>query len=77
MTERDWQVVYQQGFYDGFREGYNCALERLRDLMYQAINCIPNHYTIINVPSTEKGITVLAQTGAGVGEREQMLKGTE
>mgnify|MGYP000850942243 CR=1 FL=1 len=54
MPKRDWEQDYRRGFYDGFREGYNCALEQLRDLMYQAINCIPNHYTIIADPKVIK-----------------------
>lgn len=57
MNKRDWlaerersiykSLDYQGGFSDGYREGFNRALEQLRDLMHQAINHIPNHYTIV------------------------------
>lgn len=37
----DYEARYKEGFYKGYQAGYYRALEKMRDLMHQAINQIP------------------------------------
>ncbi|MGB9792814.1 MAG: hypothetical protein ACPLTR_09610 [Thermacetogeniaceae bacterium] len=44
MPERNWQpdiLGRQEAYYRGFIDGYNCAFERLKTLMYLAECQIP------------------------------------
>jgi hypothetical protein len=74
MCAVDKSFDYQRGFSDGFRKGYSRAIELFQDLIHRAVNCIPNHYTIvadqkavmnINAVKKEKnGFIMFCDTGA-------------